>query len=153
MAMRRNTIEDVWRRVDVRGADDCWPFIGAVNTYGYGQMHLDGKQQLAHHLTYELANGQAPGGLLVCHTCDNPACCNPAHLFLGTVAENARDAMAKGRHPHGETSGMARLATAQVLEIRRLHAAGAKFVELAARYGVTPENVSMICNRVTWRHV
>lgn len=153
MPMPRNTLESVWTRIDRRGADECWPFIGAPNTYGYGQMRIDGKQQLVHRVVFAMASGIEPGELLVCHTCDNPPCCNPAHLFLGTVADNARDAVKKGRFAVGERSGVAKLNTHQVREIRRLSTEGKTFAAIAPLFGVTPENVSFIARRITWSHV
>lgn len=151
--MPRNTPQDVWKRIDRRGDDECWPFVGAVNTYGYGQFALDGKQVLAHRLAYALTTGIEPGALLACHTCDNPRCCNPAHIFLGTVADNTRDAVAKRRHAHGETSGTAKLSAEDVTAIRAWFREGKSFVWLARRFRVTPENVSYICRRQTWKHV
>jgi hypothetical protein len=148
VSMPRNTRESVWGRVDQHETDECWPFVGAVNTYGYGQIRVDGKQELAHRLAFELATGISPGLLLVCHRCDNPRCCNPSHLFLGSVADNAQDAANKGRLP-----GARKLTEELVREIRRLAANGVTYAELGRRFGVTAENISSVCRRLTWRHV
>lgn len=153
MPRRPNIINDAWKRVAVGQPGSCWPFTGEVNTHGYGQMRLNGKQELVHRLIYQLATGDDPGTLLVCHTCDNPRCCNPEHLFLGTAADNAGDSVGKGRNARGEKSGAARLTADDVVAIRRLHENGASYTDIARSFGVTAENVSYICRRETWRHV
>lgn len=151
--MRANHRADVWKRVQVGGSDECWPFMGVPNTYGYGQFRVQGKQQLAHRLVFALSTGTEPGAKFVCHSCDNRLCCNPAHLFLGTAKENYEDAKAKRRHTHGERSGTAKLSAADVREVRRLATTGESYAEIARRFGVTAENISFICQRRTWRHV
>jgi hypothetical protein len=95
---RGSLFERLSRRLDKSGGPSaCWPFIGS-SLRGYGQINNgSGKAVLAHRVAYELANGPFDSSLRVCHRCDNPPCCNPAHLFLGTDATNASDKVAKGR--------------------------------------------------------
>jgi HNH endonuclease len=86
-------------RVDRSGGpDSCWPWLGSRFTTGYGEVWFGHRNRLAHRVAYELANGPIPSSSqAVCHTCDNPLCCNPAHLWLGTVVENIADMDRKGR--------------------------------------------------------
>lgn len=80
--------------------DGCWVWMGTRRPCGYGTFNLDGKQMLAHRVAYMFAHGEfPPSGLFVCHHCDNKACVNPAHFFVGTNSDNMRDLVRKGKHP------------------------------------------------------
>jgi len=103
------TLSDrLWARV-VRGAPDaCWEWQGATDKDGYGRIGRGGRgapNNPAHRVAFEISRGPIPYGLLVCHHCDNPPCCNPAHLFLGTHQDNQADKVAKGRQARGSTAG------------------------------------------------
>jgi hypothetical protein len=124
-----------------------------VQPHGYGKFMLDGVGQWAHRVAWALAFGPIPAGMHVCHKCDNPRCVRPAHLFLGTVTDNQRDSVRKGRHIKGEAVGNAKLTEAQVKDIRHRFRAGTTQRELAASYGVAQTAVSAIVRRVTWAHV
>ncbi len=104
--MLATVAERFWSKVDRAGGPEwleaCWLWLPPTSqVFGYGDMHANGRKQYAHRLAWELASGrQIPAGLCVLHKCDNPRCVRPSHLFLGTKADNAHDAMAKGRaHP------------------------------------------------------
>jgi hypothetical protein len=106
----------------------------------------------AHRVSYELVAGDIPDDLLVCHHCDNPPCVNPAHLFLGTVADNAVDAVAKGRWARGERSPMSKLTRDDVDEIRALFESGAfSKMDLSRRFGVSHTTIRRIVAGTTWR--
>jgi hypothetical protein len=109
--MNVKSLEDVGGLIDIRGTDECWPWLGNVNRQGYGLVHHEGKLRNAHRVVYALhfPNAVRPG-VLVCHSCDNPPCCNVAHLFTGDYKANRADAVAKGRmNVSGEGNGMAKL--------------------------------------------
>lgn len=115
------------------------------------------KMMSAHRVSYELHNGTIPDGLFVCHKCDNPACVNPKHLFLGTPDDNMKDKVKKGRHKwnpptfHGEKHPMAKLTQAQVDEIRGLFATNTyKKVELAKRFNISNTHVGYILSGKAW---
>ncbi len=87
-----------WSKVDRRGADECWPWTGTKTRAGYGRISRNGRRYVATRLSWEIANGKPfPEGKFACHSCDNPNCVNPNHIWPGTLSENTRDAIAKGR--------------------------------------------------------
>lgn len=145
-----------WSKVEKRGPAECWPWTGARNEHGYGVMRPEGRRSgptiKAHRVAVTL-DGRDPAGLCVLHRCDNPRCVNPAHLFLGTKADNTQDMIAKRRGLVGQRNGQAKLTDAQAAEIRRRRLAGERRDVLAAEFNVSGASITRIANREGWRHV
>jgi hypothetical protein len=132
--------------------DDCWLWTGLTKK-GYGYFVINARQVRAHRFSYELVNGPIPDGYIVCHRCDNPACVNPAHLFLGTATINMADKMGKGREARGARIKKSTLTDADIRVIRARYSAGETQRAIAADFGVTNKAVGYIVRRQTWTHV
>lgn len=153
--------EAFWSKVQIKErAKDCWEWEGAKKTAGYGNVRINGKYLLAHRIAFELINGPIPKGLLVCHICDNPSCCNPNHLMLGTTKSNAADMLMKNRQKkafsaaRGSKNGLSKLNEKSVQEIRKLYDSKVmNQYELADKYGVSQVAIGCVVRRDTWRHV
>jgi hypothetical protein len=154
-------IARLWNFIDRRGQDECWPWKGARNRQGYGCFGLQGDNYQAHRVAYLVMTGKDPGSLALMHSCDNPPCCNAAHLAPGTDKENSCDATKKGLnkppdpkfHTRGERHPLSTMTALQVLEIRERHAAGARACDLARAYETTPQNICIIVQRKNWTHI
>lgn len=135
---------------------DCWGWSGILHR-GYAAFYFGrGNHFLAHRFSYEIHCGEIPPGYFVCHRCDNPACTNPDHLFLGTHRDNMIDCIEKGRHGRGsgnvrgEKNGMALLTNNAVRAIR---VSREPRKVLAARYGVSEGCICHVRYGKTWKHV
>jgi len=135
-----------WNNVNVGTPDECWTWKRGACPNGYGQIVRDKKRLYPHREAYELAKGKIPAGFYVCHSCDNKLCCNPNHLFLGTQAENIRDAAIKGLMKR-------KLTNEEVRTIRRLDHEGITQTVIAERFGVCQQTISNIVRRAGWQHV
>jgi len=145
-----------WRDVTVGEPVQCWLWQGVYDRKGYGTIRRNGHHLGAHRVAYALMVGPIPDGLCVCHTCDTPHCCNPAHLFLGTQADNMRDCKQKGRNhiPCGSLSPSAKLTEHKVLQIRAEYQPGKiTYAGLGKKYHVSKGCIGNIINRKKWRHV
>ena len=131
----------------------CLLWTGCINRYGYGQISVGGKKVLTHRLAWSVAKGPIPEGLHVLHRCDTPACTNPAHLFLGTNADNMADKVAKGRSSSGERHGRAKLTNAIVWSIRARLAARDTCASIARDFDVSRETISDIKTGRTWNRI
>lgn len=156
MATPASTPEVLWSKVDIRNADECWPWKGRPDEGGYARTEVFGKRYLVHRIFYSLAN---PGKIelrgpkqndrsanFVLHSCDNPICCNPSHLRLGTHKENIEDRTRRnrdykwtpGEHPK------CKLTLKNAEEIRILRSWGISGRHLAKVYGVSPQTISAV---------
>jgi hypothetical protein len=165
--------ERFWSKVDRNGPvmggmkTPCWVWTGHRDAAGYGRIHINGSGRLAHRTAWELVNGPIPPASGVLHHCDNPACVRAeadpeeSHTFLGSQTDNMRDCSRKGRiknqrHPElarGAANGRAKINENEVRAVRAAHAAGESRASIAARFGVTPQNVTHIVTNATWSHV
>jgi hypothetical protein len=143
-----------WENVRVLGDHECWPWLRYTNKDGYGVCYFKGRNWLAHRIAYLLRVGN-PGRLRVCHTCDNPPCCNPACLFLGTHEDNMADRAKKGRNSvsRGAKNGQARLTDDAVLEIRRRVSLGERQRVLREEFRISAATVSRIVLGQGWTHL
>lgn len=117
---------------------------------GYGGFWLNGKSHPAHRISWEFTNGAIPGGKKILHTCDNPPCVNPSHLFVGTHADNVADRVSKGRSAVGERNGRSKL---NEDEVKKIKTSSLKNRELAKIYSVDPRTIYGIKNSLTWKHI
>lgn len=138
--------------------DYCWIWTGETVRGGYGRMRIGKKKVPASHVSWGIFYGNKQNDLLALHKCDNPACVNPNHLFLGTQKQNIQDALSKKRFPAGETHHNAKLSTSQVEEIRskyhkghRYHPSATDQNSLAREYGVDQQTIWRIVNLKGWK--
>lgn len=154
------TPKEFWALVNIGGEDECWPWLGRIRKgqkHGYGYVHFRGKSYTSHRLAWELSHGKKiPKGKLICHYCDNRPCCNPNHLFKGTVVDNNadRDRKGRGNSGRGEGHGLAKLSVEKVKRIRRLYTTtDCTMKSLAHEFGVTDTQIANVVNRKAWKHV
>jgi len=157
--MNERTIKRFWSKVDLKGPDDCWMWLGYKHwpnkcgqVYGGFGVSQNGKNVAwrAHRLAWTLRNGEIPGGHVVMHTCDVPLCVNPSHLRAATQAENQADMARKGRQAKGQDNGRAKLNEDQVRVIR---ASSKPIADLAREYGLHHKAITRIVRGETWRHL
>ncbi len=148
-----------WAKVQI--TDGCWewqgfclPVTNHPELRGHGQIRIDGRVVLVHRYSYELHHGPIPDGLLICHSCDNPPCVRPDHLFIGTHADNTEDAYRKQRLVQGEQTCTAILTAVIVREIRaRCVTRTESYAALGRVYGVNEATIRALVHRKTWRHL
>ena len=147
----------LWSKIDVAQCWECWDWKANTCKGGYGRISIGGKGKQAHRVVWEVINGPIPSGMCICHHCDNPSCCNPNHLFIGTHRDNARDRDKKGRGVGGWVNGEghtnAKLTWTDVGLIRHLFDNGVNRTTIADVFGVSRRNIDLIGSRRTWKHI
>jgi hypothetical protein len=147
--MKQSTEDRFWSKVDKSGGQDaCWPWTRKPNTGGYGQFSIGrGKNIRVNRAAFLFSGGPIPEGLHVLHKCDNPMCCNPKHLFVGTHADNMADRSKKNRQARllGEKNPYAKLSNKQVFALKMLRSCGWRQTILATFFSVSQRHVSRIC--------
>lgn len=146
-----------WMLVSKSDGDGCWTWQGAKGTkmrYGVMSLGARGSVEYTHRISWMIANGPIPEGLCVLHSCDNPPCVRPDHLFLGTRTDNMTDKVRKGRQHRGEATCGVVLTDAKATEALELYASGEISVwDLAQHFGVTEATMRALVNGQTWAHV
>lgn len=145
--LTKNDLVRFWAKVHKQ--KKCWKWIASTKAKGYGQFSIKSSMYLATRISYAIANSD-PGKFCVCHSCDNPNCVNPAHLWIGTIQEDMDDKVVKNRQARGEKNGQSKLTEKQVKEILEsdeIHQV------LATRYGISRSNISLVKRREAWKHV
>lgn len=151
--------ERFWRKVRVNSSEKCWEWISSFTMRGYGlfgcQLEPTKRVSLyAHRISYRLAYGKFPPNLEVCHTCDNPKCVNPDHLFLGDQIDNVADMVKKERNHRGESTGTSKLITNQVQQMRILHIQEkVPCIQIAKLFRMSLQQTSDICHGKAWKHL
>lgn len=152
------TIARFWSKVDVQPSNlACWPWKASRNRDGYGRFKDGGSVQNASRVAWEIANDARLRTLVARHKCDNPCCCNPAHIEAGTHADNVNDKVARGRArsagSRGESNPMAKLTEADVVAIRCRIAGGETDRQISASYPVTSGMIHCIRKGKSWAHL
>lgn len=125
LSLNSNQITSFWNKVDIKSDTECWDWIGAKKPRGYGNCHINKKYYLAHRVSFWIANGDFPDRFIVCHSCDNPKCCNPSHLLLGSNKSNFMDLFLKVRNEtvkyslFGQNNVNSKLTNEKVTTIRK----------------------------------
>ena len=140
---------------NVNKSEGCWHWMACVDDDGYGVFWFNGGNVRAHRMVYELEVGTIPDKMCVCHTCDNPGCVNPDHLFLGTPLDNTTDMIKKGRKTDssGERNGASILTEGDVITIRGLLSEGCKQAHIFKFLGISRQHVSEIALYKSWKHI
>lgn len=152
--LAKDGLEDrFWSRVDRRAEHECWPWTGRVSENGYGAFDHENRPHIASRFAYEITHGPIGGPeMFVCHSCDNPICVNPSHLWLGTPQQNVDDAKRKGRNAKGNGLRGSLVHTSKLNELKvlEIRASDEPAKVLAGRFGVSKTTIRLIRNGDSW---
>jgi hypothetical protein len=152
MKSRQTADERFWSKVQVGSERECWPWTRAADWFGHGKFKVRSYVTVsAHRFAYEQHYGPIPAGQVIRHICDNPACCNPAHLVVGEHADNVADRVRRNRSANGERNGRAKLNRQQVEVIKQRRANGETLTALGAEYGVHYTTIAHVVNGRDWK--
>jgi len=140
------------QKVELIPFSTCHWWVAALDTYGYGQILIDGTAQRTHRVCYQLYRGPIPNELQVLHTCDNRSCVNPDHLFLGTNQDNVDDKVKKGRQSAMKGTKNPRAILSED-DVRQIRASDNTQAELSLEYGVSQSSINNVVHRLSWKHV
>lgn len=149
---KTNNATTFWSKVNIGDINSCWIWQKVKRKGGYGHVVWGNKDLCAHRVAYELWYEETiPIGLEVCHICDNPSCCNPHHLFLGTTLDNMQDKVSKERQAKGEFNGKTKLIEKEVIEIRKLYKSGLyKYKEIGEMFCVSKSAIAHVVRKECW---
>jgi len=169
MKITQADIKRFWSKVTIGAPDKCWNWQAcAKNYFGHGDFWVDGGSRSAHRIAWIIVYGEISGGVCVLHKCDNPPCCNPAHLFLGTLDDNNKDAASKKRFSsgkehysktqpekvlRGEKIGVSIHTEEDIMCIRQMYVEGYTYDELAEEFDTAKSTVFQVISGKTWTHI
>jgi len=162
MKYDKKDLERFWTKVDIRNWDECWEWLAQKDKDGYGRIKIKKKCLRAHRFSFFIHNGFVDKNLYVCHSCDNPSCVNPHHLWIGTNRDNQNDLVEKSKIINkknksknmGEKSHLSKLKEEDVIAIRNLYLDKSILIkDIANKFDITITNVQDIVKNKTWKHV
>ncbi len=145
----------VTQNIEVRAtgyATECWLWTGSVDKDGYGRVRIQSVFIKIHRLIWLCRFGMIPDDLVVCHDCDQPGCCRPEHLKLGTSPDNIKERTRKGRTARGANQGASKLTDDLVRHIRSLHPAW-EYAEIGRKFGISRQHARRLVERKSWAHL
>lgn len=148
------TFEKFFKNVNESNSkDDCWEWLGRLNESGYGILCVGKHDFRAHRFSYFVQYNIDPVGWVVRHKCDNPACCNPNHLELGTQQDNVDDMKKRGRMAVGEKYSKSKRKESDILLIRKLHSEGLSYKEISEKVNENTNYIAYVVLRLIWKHI